>query len=69
MATTMLGGKAPRPAAPRSVIEPLEALLEKPLAPLADDLGRGIESCCDLLVLQASGGIEDDLGSNDITIR
>jgi hypothetical protein len=69
MATTTLGGKAPRPPVPRSFVEPLEAFFEKAFAPLADDLGRGIEPGRDLLVLQAFGGIEDDLGPDNITIR
>jgi hypothetical protein len=41
----------------------------KPLAPFADDLAGRIESSGDDVVRQALGGIEDDLGSDDISIR
>jgi len=69
MAITTLGGKAPRPPVPRSFVEPLDPLFEESLAPLADDLRRGVEPCRDLLVLHTVGGIQDDLGADYVTIR
>ena len=69
MPTMMLGGKAPRPPVPRSLVEPIETFFEEALTPLAHDLGGRVEACRDFLVLHAFGGIEDDLGSDDVTIR
>jgi hypothetical protein len=66
---TVLGGKPRRSAVARSIVKPLEASLEEAFPPLADDLGRGIEPSRDILVLEAVGGIQNDLGTNDISIR
>jgi len=44
-------------------------LLEKALAPLGDDLEGVVEATGDLLVFQALGGHEDDLGSHHVSIR
>jgi hypothetical protein len=66
---TVLGGKPRRSAVARSIVEPLEALLEKAFPPLTDDLGRGIEPSRDILVLEALGSIQNDLGANDFSIR
>jgi hypothetical protein len=66
---TVLGGKPRRSAVARSIVEPLEAFLEEPFSPLADDLGRGVEPSRDILVLETVGSIQNDLGANDISIR
>jgi hypothetical protein len=50
-------------------IEARQARLEEPLAPLADDLSRGIEAGGNDIVAQALGGIQDNLGANDVSIR
>ena len=68
-ATTTLGGKAGRSPDARPLFKADETFLEEPLAPLADDLPRGIEASADLIVAQAVGGIKGDLGANDIPIR
>jgi hypothetical protein len=69
MATTTLGGKAGRPPAAWLLIKPREAVSEEAMAPFADDLPWGIESCRDLVVEQSSRSEEDNLGPNDISIR
>src|SRR5713101_5757206 len=66
--TTMLGGKARRGAAARLLFEAHEAGVMETFAPLADDLSRRIESRGDDVVGQAVGSIEDDLGTDDISI-
>jgi hypothetical protein len=68
-ATTTLGGKAGRSPDARPLFEADETFLEEPLAPLADDLPRGIEATTDLIVAEAVGGIKGNLGADDVSIR
>ena len=56
---TCSGGKTPRAARARLVLESLETALAKPRSPAADDLRVAVEAGSDLLVLRALGGIED----------
>jgi hypothetical protein len=41
---------------------------EEALAPLADYLAGGIQPSSNLIVAEAFGGVENDLGSDHITI-
>jgi len=68
-ATTIPGGKDTRPALSWEFLQAAKALLEEALAPLAHDLAGSIEALSDLVVAQPLGGIQHDLGSDDITIR
>jgi hypothetical protein len=43
--------------------------MKEPFSPLRDELARGIQPCCDLLVLHAGSGQENDLGANNFAIR
>jgi len=67
--TMTLGGTAGWTPAARLLIEAREAVLEEPMAALADDLAWCIQSRADLVVVEAGGGEEHDLGADDITIR
>jgi hypothetical protein len=67
--TTTVGGKAGWTPAPRFLLEAAQAVLEEPVAPLADDLSGRIQSGPDLVVAEAAGGQEHDLGADDVTIR
>jgi hypothetical protein len=67
--TTTLGGKAGWTPAARLLVEAREAVLEEAMAPLADDLSRHIQAGADLVVAEAGGREEHDLGADDITIR
>jgi len=64
-----LGGKAGWTPAARLLVEAREAVLEEAMAPLADDLPRRIQPRADLVIAEAGGGKEHDLGTDDITIR
>jgi hypothetical protein len=65
----ILGGKASWSPASRSFLEAEKALLAETLTPLADNLPCGIEAGCDLVVIEAVGGVQGDLGADDIAIR
>jgi hypothetical protein len=67
--TTMLGGKAGWTPAARLLVEAREAVLEEALAPLADDLSWRIHARADLVVAEAGGREEHNLGPDDIAIR
>jgi hypothetical protein len=69
MATTTLGGKLRWAPGSRFFLEAGEAFPEEALAPLANDLPRGIKPCGDAVIIEALGGVEDNLGSDYITIR
>ena len=69
MATTSSGGKSRPTAAPRSLGQTGQVLLEEPLPPLRHDLDRGVEPASDLGVLHAVGRKEHDPGPDDVTIR
>jgi len=61
-ATTTSGGGNRVPSGSIQVVESGQTLLEKALAPLGDDLKRMVDAAGDLLILQALGSHEDDLG-------
>ena len=65
----MPGGKAGRSPAAGTLVEPRESLLDEALPPLADDLPRRIEARGDLVVAQPLGGVEGDLGAQDVPMR
>jgi hypothetical protein len=67
--TARVGGKAHRTAPTRSLLEAGEALLEEALAPFADHLPSGVEPRRDLIVIDALGSEEHQLGSDDLSIR
>jgi len=62
------GGKEWRPSTAWQLFQAGEALLEEALSPLTDDLTWGIEAQGDLVVTEAGGSVEDDLGTDDISI-
>jgi hypothetical protein len=66
--TTTLGGKAGWSPASQFLLEAREALVEEPVAPLADNLSRGIQACRNDIVGQARGGQQDQLGAQNISI-
>jgi len=43
--------------------------MKETFSPLCDDLARRIQPFCDLLVLHAGSGQENDLGANNFAIR
>lgn len=68
-ATITLGRQAGWAPAAWLFLQPCKAVADKPLAPLADDLARCVEPGSNLVVAQAGGRPQDDLGANDVTIR
>ncbi len=68
-ATTTSGGKDRWSAASGALLQAGEPLLEEPLAPLRDDLAPGVQTSGDLVVVQALGGHEHDLGSDHVPVR
>src|SRR5213594_4337050 len=68
-ATTIPGGKARRCATTGKLIETGQAGLEEALAPLADNLARGVQALRDTIIAQALGGIQHDPGAQNVTIR
>jgi len=69
ISTTTLGGKAGWAPASRLLIEAGEALVEETVAPLADNLSRGIQARRDDIVGQPPGRQQDELRSDDVSIR
>src|SRR5712692_6284724 len=69
IATTTSGGKDRGPAGARTLDKPEETLFEEALSPFGDDLPAGIEAPGDLVIAEAIGGQEDDLGADDLSIR
>ena len=67
--TTTLGGKAGWAPASRLFLKAGQALIEKAVAPFADDLARRIESRGDEIVPESLGGQQDDLRADDVSIR
>jgi hypothetical protein len=67
--TTTLGGKAGCPPASWLLLEAGEALVEEALAPLTDDLARGVQTRGNDIVGQPLGGEQDQLGADDVSIR
>ena|SRR3990172_6639786 len=64
-----VGGKAGCAPASWLLLEAEQALVEEALAPLTDDLARGIQASRNDIVGQPLGGEQDQLGADDITIR
>jgi len=64
-----LGGKAGWAPAARLLVEAREAVLKEAMTPLADDLPWRIQARADLVITEAGGSQEHDLGADDITIR
>ena len=67
--TTMLGGKAGGPAAPRLRLEAGEPREGKSFAPLADNLPGRVQAGGDNIVGEPFRGKQYDLRSDHITIR
>src|SRR6266545_929357 len=67
--TTTCGGKDRRPAAAGALLQPLQALLEEPLAPHGHHVAGGVQAQGDLVVVHPLGGHEHDPGPEDVTIR
>jgi len=67
--TTTVGGKAGWAPASRLLIEARKTFVKEPVAPLADNLPRGIQARRDDVIGQALGGQEDELGPDDVSIR
>jgi hypothetical protein len=67
--TTSSGGKNPGAAGPGNFLKSGESLLEKPLAPLRDDVPVGAELPGDVIVLPASCRKQDHLGPLNLKIR
>jgi hypothetical protein len=66
---TTSGGKARGSAASGLLFQSGQALFEETLAPLADNLAGGIETARDVVVGEPLGGVEDDSGTDNISIR
>ena len=62
ISTTTRGGKGPRPAGPRAIVETRRAILEEPLAPAAHGRAHRAQPLGDLVVAQPVGREHDDLG-------
>ena len=62
-------GEKPAPAGPVALLQALQALLEEPFAPFADDLAAGVEALGDLVVAQAAGSEKHQVGAEHIAIR
>jgi hypothetical protein len=67
--TTTSGGENPRPSLPGALLEPGQAFVEEPLAPLGDDLATGVETPSDLVVVHALSREQHDLGPDHVPIR
>ncbi len=67
--TTRSGGKKVGPTGAGQFFKAGQALLEEALAPLADHVATSVEALGDLVVTQALGCQEYDLGSEHISIR
>jgi len=63
------GGKSRRTTAPRLLLQAHQALLEKPFPPFAYDLPRRVQSPGNLVVSESLGGVKDDPGPDDVSIR
>jgi hypothetical protein len=67
--TTTLGGKAGWAPATRLHVKTREAVAEKAMSPLADDLSWRVQARADRIVAQPGCGEEHNLGADNITIR
>jgi len=66
---TISGGKKRGAPAPWPLLQTDQALFEEAFSPLRYDLPWQLEPLGDLLVRQAVGSQEDNLGPHDIAIR
>jgi hypothetical protein len=66
--TTTLGGKAGFAPASRLLFESRQSELEETLSPFADDLSRQVEARRNNVVRKTLRGVENDLGSDNISI-
>jgi hypothetical protein len=57
ISTTTPGGKLGRSAAPGLLLKSGDPFLEEALAPLRNDLARGVQALGDLVVGEPEGGI------------
>jgi hypothetical protein len=67
--TTTLGGKAGCAPASRLFLKAGHSVFKKAVAPFADDLARRIEAGGDEIVAEPLGGQQDDLRTDDVSIR
>jgi len=67
--TTTLGGKAGWAPAARLSLEAAQAVAIKALTPLGDDLPRQVDPRRDRIIPESLSREEDNLGSDDFTIR
>jgi hypothetical protein len=65
----MEGGKAGRSPDPLAFLEAGYAFFEESLAPLRDDLSGRVDAGSNLIVVEAIGCIQDNLGADYISIR
>src|SRR5215213_7040604 len=68
-ATTTSGGKGRGSATSGAFFQTGQALFEEALAPLRDDLPPGVETGRYLVVVEAGGSHEHDLGPHHVPIR
>jgi hypothetical protein len=66
---TISGGKTTRASASWPSLETGQTLLKEALAPFRHNLPRQVEAAPDILVGEAIGSKEDNLGSHNIAIR
>jgi hypothetical protein len=67
--TTTLGAKAGQPPDLGFFLQPGEAFFEEALSPFADNLPGRVQTVGDDIVEQTLNGRQDNLGSDDISIR
>ena len=67
--TTTSGGENPRPSLPGALLEPGQTFFKEPLPPLGDDLAASVQAQRDLVVVEALGGHQHDLGPDHVPIR
>jgi hypothetical protein len=69
ISTVSCGGKNPGASRAGSLFETRQSFLEKPLAPLTDDLAPRIEACGDLVVSDPAGRHQNHFGAHHLKIR
>ncbi len=68
--STMLSGeKRARSPAPGLIVKAVQAFMKEAFSPLRDNLARAVQPLCDLLVLHAGSGQQNDLGAKNFAIR
>jgi hypothetical protein len=68
-ATTTSRGKDPGSTTPGPLLETSQLVFEEAFSPLGHDHPAGVQSRRDLLVVEARGSHEHDLGADDVSIR